>query len=102
MLNRGELVFNGPPEHLLEQARGHVWRVMVNDLELESIKERYPVIATIPSSGGWEVQLVSDAGDGFKGERIEPNLEHAYVYYLEYVLGHSWNDDIAEERAYAE
>jgi len=94
MLNKGELVFNGSPEMIIEKAKGHVWLVKVDDTELESIKGRFPVISTIPSEKGWEVQIVSEKPDGFDGVAIEPNLEHAYVYYLEYILGQSWNDDL--------
>lgn len=94
MLNRGELVFNGSPERITEQAKGHVWLIKVDDIELESIKSRFPVISTIPSERGWEVQIVSEKPDGFDGVPIEPSLEHAYVYYLEYVLGQSWDDDL--------
>ena len=94
MLNKGELVFNGSPEKIIGKAKGHVWLVKVDDTELESIKGRFPVISTIPSEKGWEVQIVSEKPDGFDGVPIEPNLEHAYVYYLEYILGQSWNDDL--------
>jgi len=90
MLNKGKLVYNGSPERLIEQARGHVWRIQALDSELDSIKEKYPVVSTVPAQGGWELQVVSDKLDSaFQTEKIEPNLEHAYVYFLEYILGES-------------
>ena len=90
MLNKGKLVYNGSPERLIEQARGHVWRIQALDNELDSIKEKYPVVSTVPAQGGWELQVVSDKLDSaFQTEQIEPNLEHAYVYFLEYILGES-------------
>ena len=90
MLNKGKLVYNGSPERLIEQARGHVWRIQALDSELDSIKEKYPVVSTVPAQGGWELQVVSDKLDSaFQTEQIEPNLEHAYVYFLEYILGES-------------
>ena len=92
MLNNGELTYSGPPDDLIEQARGHVWLISADDSELDDIKGRYPVISTVPSEKGWEVQIVSERPDGFDGESIEPNLEHAYVYYLEHVLGQSWDE----------
>jgi len=83
LLDKGRVVFNGSPDKLIDQTRGHVWLIEAGDIELEKIKEKYPVISTIPSDRGWEVQIVCDKLDGYKGKQIEPNLEHAYVHFLE-------------------
>ncbi len=86
LLNKGEMIFNDSPEKLIDAARGHVFKIDAVDSELDSIKVKYPVIAAIPSEKGWEVQVVADALQGFAGEEIEPSLEHAYVYRMEYGL----------------
>jgi ABC-type multidrug transport system ATPase subunit len=86
LLNHGELAFHGSPDELIEMAKGHVWQIDAIDSELETIKEKYPVIATIPSESGWEVQVVSDSLHDYPGIPIEPNLEHAYVYFMEFEL----------------
>ncbi len=83
LMNRGKLVFNGPPDKLVEQARGHVWQLEVMDSELETIKEKYPVIAAIPTEKGYEVQVVAAKIAGFPCKQVEPNLEHAYVHFME-------------------
>ena len=83
LLNEGNLVFSGPPENLITTAKDHVWQIEAIDSELDSIKEKFPVISTIPSKTGWDVQVVTENIDGFKGQKIEPNLEHAYVYFME-------------------
>lgn len=83
MLHQGELVFSGSPETLLDQARGYVWLIETSDADLELIKEKYPVVSTIPSGLGWEVQVVGEKPAGFAGRPMEPNLEHAYVHFLE-------------------
>ncbi len=89
LLDKGELVFNQSPEDLIDMARGHVFRIHAMDSEMAVLKEKFPVIATIPSEHGWEVQVVADSLNGYKGESIEPNLEHAYVYFMEYQLAES-------------
>ncbi len=86
LLNRGELIFKDAPEKLVQEARGHVFQIEALDSDLDSIKERYPVISTIPSENGWEVQVVADEIKDFHAREIEPNLEHAYVYRMEYAL----------------
>jgi len=93
LLNNGEVVFNQSPEKLVEKAKGHVWLIEALDSELDSIKEKYPVISTVPAEGGWEVQVVSDKLEDFPGKQIDPNLEHAYVYFMEYELGRAWNGE---------
>lgn len=93
LLNRGELVFSGSPESLVKNAEGHVFRLLLSPPEYESVKEHYNVISTIPVETGWEVQVVSDNKPEFdSSEAIIPNIEHAYVYYME----HKLNEDISE------
>lgn len=94
LLNNGEVVFNDAPDRLIDKAKGHVWLIEAIDSELDIIKEKYPVISTVPAEGGWEVQVVADKLDNFPGKQIDPNLEHAYVYFMEYELGQAWNGDI--------
>ncbi len=85
LLNRGQVVFNNAPELLVDKARGHVFQIDAVDSELPAIKEKYPVISTIPSENGWAVQVVADQLNGENGTEIEPTLEHAYVYFMEYL-----------------
>ena len=86
LLNRGELVFSGSPENLVKHAEGHVFKLNLNPYEYEMVKERYNVISTIPVENGWEVQIVSDDPPEYQSENIIPNIEHAYVYFMEHKL----------------
>ena len=86
LLDHGSVVFDGAPDKLVEQAKGHVFQVMVSHSEFEEVNERYNVISTIPSVNGWEMQIVADELKDLPGKVIEPNLEHAYVYYMEHIL----------------
>jgi ABC-2 type transport system ATP-binding protein len=85
LLNEGSIQFNGPPENLVEKARGHVWQVQTAGVEYDMLKNKYAVTSTIPSEDGWEIQLVGDRIDLPLAVEIEPNLEHAYVYFMESV-----------------
>lgn len=86
LLNHGQLVFDGPPDQLIAKAKGHVFQVMVSHAEFEFVNEKYNVISTIPSVDGWEMQIVADELNDLPGKVVEPNLEHAYVYYMEHLL----------------
>lgn len=83
LLNNGGIVFNGAPQELIAKAKGHVWRIAATDTELEKIKAVYPVISTVPAEHGYDVQVVGEELTGITGEEVEPNLEDAYVYFME-------------------
>lgn len=83
LMNEGEIAFFGSPEDLRKEAEGKVWRMKINSDELPLIDKKYPVITTVPSGTGWEVQVVADEIVGYDAEPYPPNLEHAYVYFME-------------------
>lgn len=83
LLNNGQLAFKGTPEALIEKARGHVWQVSTSGYEYDLIKDKYAVVSTIPTQEGWDVQLIGDGGQFANAIELEPNLEHAYVYFME-------------------
>lgn len=86
LLNKGEVVFNGRPENLVNEAKGHVFKMNLTPYEYEKAKEEYDIISTIPVENGWEVQIVSDLPPDGNAVEIEPNIEHAYVYYMEHKI----------------
>ncbi len=92
LMNKGLLAFKGSPEKLISQARNNVWRIDATDTEYHEIQDKYPIISSIPSENGWEVQVVSKSINGYAGEQIEPNLEHAYVNFMENELNQHWHE----------
>jgi ABC-2 type transport system ATP-binding protein len=88
LLNEGSLIYEGTPDKLVELARGHVWRSEVTQLQYEQLKEEVPIISTIPSGGGWEIQFVGEKPAYINATEVDPNLEHAYVYYMDHKLEH--------------
>lgn len=91
LLHTGRLAFSGSPEELVRRAEGSVWQIEATEAEYLEINEKYPVISTIPIDGGWEVQVVSENIDGYQGVPIAPNLEHAYVHFMENKLN-QWSN----------
>ena len=92
LMNKGLLAFKGSPELLISQARNNVWRIDATDTEYHEIQDKFPIISSIPSEGGWEVQVVAKSINGYAGEQIEPNLEHAYVNFMENELNQHWHE----------
>lgn len=83
LLNQGGLAFTGSPDQLVAQAEGKVWLIQATEDEYLEINEKYPVISNVPTSEGWEIQVVGDSMNGYDAQNIAPNLEHAYVYFME-------------------
>ncbi|MFC2096995.1 ABC transporter ATP-binding protein [Bacteroidota bacterium] len=84
LLDKGKVVFSGSPDKLVEEAKGHVWKINASFTDFDKINQEFPVISTIPTEFGWEMQIVADSINGYDGEKIHPNLEHGYVYYMEF------------------
>ena len=88
LLNEGALIYEGTPDLLVEQTKGHVWRAEVSQEEYEKLKEEFPIISTIPSGAGWEIQFVGEKPMDIEAHAVDPNLEHAYVHYMDNKLSH--------------
>lgn len=86
LLNKGEVVFSGRPEDLVNEAKGHVFKMNLAPYEYEKAKEEYDIISTIPVETGWEIQVVANVPPNGNAVEIEPNIEHAYVYYMEHKI----------------
>ena len=90
LLNEGSLIYQGTPDKLVAKADGFVWRAQISPEQYETLKTEVPIISTIPSGGGWEVQFVGEKPAGINAFPVDPNLEHAYVHYMDNKLEH-WN-----------
>lgn len=88
LLNEGKLVYNGAPDLLVANTKGYVWKAKVSQEKYNQMKEDFPIISTIPSGTGWEIQFVGEKPGDMEAEEIHPNLEHAYVHFMENKLNH--------------
>jgi ABC-type multidrug transport system ATPase subunit len=86
LLNRGQVAFTGSPEELIRQAQGHVWSIYATEKEYVEVNQKYHVVATVMRKEGWKVTVVGDEVEGYEAEAIPPNLEHAYVYFVEHTM----------------
>ena len=83
LLNGGRIVFKGSPDALVDSARDRVWKVVAPYDQLDGLKERYPVISTVPAAEGYEVRLVADAPPDRGAVPLAPNLEDAYIHFMQ-------------------
>ena len=83
LLNLGKIVFTGPPEKLMDTARGKVWQVYGASHELDRLKQDYAVISSVPSGEGFQLRLVADEVSGREAVQVEPNMEDAYIFFMQ-------------------
>lgn len=83
LLYGGKIVFKGPPHELIESAEGTVWKVIAPHEALDSLKERYPVVSTVPDADGYEVRLVAAESPDPTAVPLKPNLEDAYIHFMQ-------------------
>ena len=83
LMDLGRIVFHGPPDDLVDSARGKVWTISTGYEGLDSWKERFPVISTGPSENGYELRIVAENPDTLEAKPAEPNLEDAYIHYMQ-------------------
>ncbi|OGD11028.1 MAG: multidrug ABC transporter ATP-binding protein [Candidatus Aminicenantes bacterium RBG_13_62_12] len=87
LLNEGRIVFEGPPEDLVAQVRGKVWKVSAAAGEIDRVKSQYPVMSAIPLEGGYLLRVLADQAPRIGGEPADPNLEDAYVSFMQSATG---------------
>jgi len=83
LLDEGCLVFNGTPVELAARVQGKVWKVTIASQELDFFKTKYLVISAIPSEAGYELRIVADKFVDGSAKAVEPNLEDAYIYFMQ-------------------
>lgn len=83
LLANGKLAYNGSPEEIVNIARGKIWKMTVSHNDLDAIGRSFPITTTIPVDEGWEIEVVADAPAPCEGVPVDPNLEHAYVYFMD-------------------
>ena len=83
LMDLGRIIFHGAPADLVDSARGKVWTVSTGYEDLDSWKERFPVISTVPSESGYELRIVAENPDTPEAIPAEPNLEDAYIHYMQ-------------------
>jgi len=83
LLNAGRIVFCGPPDELISAAEGKVWIISATDLEMDSLREQYPVISAVPMEHGYQLRVVAEQVTGRTAEPAAPNFEDAYIHFMQ-------------------
>jgi len=82
MINKGRLLRYAPPEDLLKDLDGKVWKWTVSSAELPALKQQYVISGTIRRSEGVEIRVVSGKQPNVKAVNVSPNLEDVYLFLI--------------------
>ncbi|MFC1553185.1 ABC transporter ATP-binding protein [candidate division KSB1 bacterium] len=93
ILHEGEIVYHDKPANLIDNARGKTWILKIGHDELGLLKENVSVLSMIMQPECVEVRVVSDEVNGFSAVPAEPNLEDAYIYFMEIQTGTKLHED---------
>ncbi len=85
LLNEGTIQFHGPPDELVATSKDRVWQITASHEELDDLRQRFPVVSSVPAADGYEVRLVADENPGPGSTTVEPNLEDAYIHFMQTV-----------------
>ena len=82
VLRSGRLLFHGPPENLVAYAEGKTWGIETDDNGFEDLSKHFNVINISADGERMELRLVGDSTRPQGAYSLSPNLEDAYVYFM--------------------
>jgi ABC-2 type transport system ATP-binding protein len=83
ILKMGKLVFRGSPSNLIQQAQNKTWEMEVNDTRFEELSRQFRVVNVQVEGGLLKLRMVGDAKPPLQARSVLPNLEDAYVYFMD-------------------
>jgi len=87
VLAKGNVAYRGHPANLISHAVGKVWQVLCTETDFPNIASRMQVISTVPKAPHLLLRVVGEPIAGYDMQSLPPNLEDAYMYFMESVVG---------------
>jgi ABC-2 type transport system ATP-binding protein len=79
ILNRGKVIFSGPPDALIQQATGRVWQVEIDPHDYERVEHNYRVTSSRTVNGRLQVRVIASDSPLGQGVVVAPELEEGYM-----------------------
>lgn len=81
LMNKGKLICFCKNEELLNSLEGNVWECVVDECEIEAIKNKYITGNIIRRGESLVVRTISEAKPWQNATNVQPTIEDAYIYY---------------------
>lgn len=82
IINQGQLLYQGAPEHLLQTVDGKVWQWVIPNAALTAAKQQFLISSTAQRSDGIHLRMVSETSPDPNARAVNPTLEDAYLYFI--------------------
>ncbi len=79
LMGQGHLLADATPEQLLDRVRGRVWELELPATELDALRARHLVGATLRRGTQVLARVVAEHAPGASARAVEPSLEDAYL-----------------------
>jgi len=78
IMNQGTILLSGKPSQTIEQAKGKIWKKLVDKEQISEYKSQYRVISTKVVEGKILIHVYNDAQPESSFEQVIPDLEDIY------------------------
>lgn len=78
IMNKGEIVYKGTPNNVLQELKGQVWQKSIARNEVEEYQKNFKVISDKMVAGNPLIHVLSETKPGEGFESVEPNLEDVF------------------------
>ncbi|MCC6442613.1 MAG: ABC transporter ATP-binding protein [Armatimonadetes bacterium] len=82
ILHKGNLLFSGTPEDMLQKVSGNVWLLDLSREDLIGLKDRYLETGVFRTRGGVQLRVVAEKVDHPNAVPATPTLEDAYMWIM--------------------
>jgi len=82
VINRGRVLFDGPPQSLVARAQGKVWEIEASEARVSDLAEDRCLVRVFERDGATWARLFSADCPDAMARPVEGNLEDAYVALL--------------------
>jgi ABC-type multidrug transport system ATPase subunit len=80
IINQGQVLFQGAPSELINQARGHVWMIKSQS---ETPNNGLSVVATLQLHDGVQYRVLGNPEPKYEAVSAEPTLEDGYIWMMQ-------------------
>jgi ABC-2 type transport system ATP-binding protein len=81
ILERGEIIYKGIVKELTEKAKGKVFSMKVNNIDLDKVKSQYTITSMVNQGDSTVLRVISEERPS-EAELCEPNVEDAYMLMM--------------------
>lgn len=80
VLRKGHVQYVGSPQKMTDEAKGHVWQLMVPEVEFEYYTKNFNVAHHLKDGNEVRLRIVSKNKPHDNAVGVDPNLEDAYLW----------------------